>query len=259
MRRVIFNNKGGVGKTSIACNLAAAFAEQGDRVLVVDLDAQANTTSYLSGEARPEYTETITDFFESTLSLQVFKRGLTSTIVKTSHNNIWLAPADSTLGDIQTKLESRFKILKLRQALDAVVKEFKFDQVIIDTPPAINFFSISGLLAAERVLIPFDCDMFSAEGLKNVVHLVEEMSEDHESNIEIEGVVINQFTKQAKLPTAMIEAVRGEGLKILSPYITSSIVMRESRSAFKPLLSHKPSHKLSRDFRELSAALRKDQ
>lgn len=259
MRRVIFNNKGGVGKTSIACNLAASFAEQGDRVLVIDLDAQSNTTSYLSGEARPEYAETMTDFFESTLTVGLFKRGLSGTIVKTKHRNIWLAPADRALGELQAKLESRFKILKLKQALEKAVEEYKFDQVIIDTPPAINFFSISGLLASEKVLIPFDCDMFSAEGLRNVVDLVEEMSADHDIPLEIEGVIINQFMKQAKLPKEMIEGIHKEGLRVLKPYIGSSVVVRESRSVFKPLIHYKPKHRLSTDFKELSKILRSDQ
>ena len=225
------------------------------KVLVVDLDAQSNTTSYLSGSARPQYSQTVTDFFESTLTMKVFQKGLSNCIHKTNFKNLWLIPSDQSLVDIQAKLESRFKIQKLSHALKSIQEEFEFDDVIIDTPPAINFFSISGLLAADKVLIPFDCDMFSAEGLRNVVELVEEISEDHAKSLEVEGVVINQYVKNARLPKDMIENVRKEGLSILSPYIPSSIVMRESRSHFKPLIYFKPKHRLSQEFRSLAETL----
>lgn len=255
MRRVIFNNKGGVGKTSIACNLAACLAEQGARVLVLDLDAQANTTSYLS-KGSAQFDETMSDFFESTLSVKLFKPKLSHVIHKTAHKGIWLAPADRTLIDLQGKLESRFKITKLRQALIDAEEEFKFDQILIDTPPAINFFSMSGLIAAESVLVPFDCDTFSRDGLQNVVDLIEEISCDHETGLTLEGVIVNQFIKNAKLPKQMIEEIRSEGLPVLSPFLSSSVIMRESRSAMEPLNQFKPNHQLAKDFRELAKGLK---
>ncbi|MDA9951516.1 ParA family protein [Oligoflexaceae bacterium] len=253
MKRMIFNNKGGVGKTSIACNLAACLAKLNQRVLVIDLDSQANSTSYLSG--KQNFSQTMTDFFESTLTFQMGKVTLSEVIIKTNHQKIWLAPADRGLGEIQAKLESRFKIQKLRKAVDQVIEEYKFDQVIIDTPPAINFYTTSAIIASEKVLIPFDCDAFSLDGLNNVVQLIEEVREDHDLEVDLEGIVVNQFHAGAKLPSHLVDALKKNQLPLIKPFITSSVVMRESRQARSPLIEFKPKHKITQAFMDIAKSL----
>ena len=163
MRRAVFNQKGGVGKTSIACNLAAAMARRGRKVLVVDLDSQANASHYLLGDPSGYAGRTVTEYFESTLSFTLFRNPLADYIRHTDVPNLAVIPASQGLGELQPKLESRYKIFKLAESIDELVRDNKFTDVIFDTPPAMNFYSMSALIASDRVLVPFDCDAFSAD------------------------------------------------------------------------------------------------
>lgn len=255
MKRVIFNQKGGVGKTSITANLAAAFAKAGKKTLVVDLDAQANCSTYLLGERMDTVDNTVADFFASTLSFRLFQDSLQQTIYPTDYENLYCIPADDSLKELQPKLEGRYKIFKLCEAIDVAVEKLGFDEVLFDTPPALNFYSMSALMAVDKVLIPFDCDAFSADAIAQVLEAVEEVKADHRPNLAVEGVVINHFQAQAKLPHLIIEDLVDQGLTILEPYLSSSVIMRESHSAGIPLPFYKPSHKLTKDFMGLAKNL----
>jgi chromosome partitioning protein len=255
MKRSIFNQKGGVGKTSIACNLAATMAEMGRKVLVVDLDAQANSSKYLLGDKHEKTESTIADFFASTLSFRLFKDSLQDTIYPTNYDGLYIIPADDSLKELQPKLEGRYKIFKLNEAVDAAIEQLGFDEVIYDTPPSLNFYSMSSFMAADRVLVPFDCDAFSADAIMQVMAAVAEVAADHRPHLEVEGVVINHFQAQAKLPLLTIEALKEKKLTILEPYLSSSVVMKESHSAGIPLPFFRPSHKLTKDYQGLAKSL----
>ncbi len=253
MKRAIFNQKGGVGKTSITCNLAASFAKMGRKTLIVDLDSQSNATNYLLGDR--DVTYTISDFYSSTLSLNPFKNSLKDAMYRTEYQNLFVIPAEKSLSELQPKLESRYKIFKLRQAIDQLCEELGFDEVLFDTPPSLNFYSMSALMASDFVLVPFDCDAFSADALNHVQDIVDEIAADHNASLAIEGVVVNHFNSQAKLPLKTIEGIRAAGFKPLYPFLSSSIVMRESHSESIPLVNLKPNHKLSKEFFALAKSL----
>lgn len=255
MKRAVFNQKGGVGKTSITCNLAAAMAKLGRKVLVVDLDSQANTSKYLLGDRMDRVQATIVDFFNSTLSFRLFQDSLMDTIYETEYPGLFLIPAHDSLKELQPKLEGRYKIFKLCEAIDVAREKLGFDEVLFDTPPALNFYSMSSLLAADRVLIPFDCDAFSEDAVDQVMTAVAEVSQDHRPDLKVEGVVINHFQSQAKLPKTTIERLIKKGLPVLEPYLTSSVIMRESHSEGTPLPFYKPSHKLTLEFMALAQKL----
>jgi chromosome partitioning protein len=245
MIRVIFNRKGGVGKSSITCNLAAVAASQGRSVLVVDLDTQANATSYLGHSGKDDVVG-IAEYFESTLSYKYRDLAPKDFIRKTPFENLSLISASPLLADIEQKLESRHKIYKLKEFL-ASLSEI-YECIFIDTPPALNFYSLSALIAADRCLIPFDCDAFSRDALLDLLVSLEEVKEDHNDRLEVEGVVINQFVTRAKVPQAAVEELKKAGLTILEPYISSSVKMKESHALHKPLIFLDPKHKLSQQF-----------
>lgn len=118
MRRVVFNQKGGVGKSTIACNLAAIAVARGARTLVVDLDPQANSTRYLLGAAVEELDSTITWFFDQMLNFKLRPKATEDYVRETPFENLSIMPADASLEELQAKLESRYKIYKLKEALE---------------------------------------------------------------------------------------------------------------------------------------------
>jgi len=253
MRRVVFNQKGGVGKTSITCNLAAVSAQAGFRTLVVDLDPQGNSTHYLMGKPSSELEDTIGDFFEQQLSFTFRPKPLAELIHATPFANLELFPASPELDLLESKLESRYKIYKLREALDELAKTY--DRIYIDTPPALNFFSRSALIAADHCLIPFDCDAFSRQALYSLLGAISEMREDHNKNLQVEGIIVNQMQPQARLPQQLIDELVAEALPVLPVHLMSSIKMRESHQVCKPLIHLVPKHKLARQFVSLHGEL----
>ena len=107
-------------------------------------------------------------------------------------------------------------------------------------------------MAADTVLIPFDCDAFSSEALDQVREVVDDVKQDHQPNLAIEGVIINHFQPQAKLPLLAISEVASRGFNILKPYLSTSIVVRESHAEHCPVVFFKPGHKLCGEYESLA-------
>ena len=249
MRRVVFNQKGGVGKSSIACNLAAVSANEGFRTLLIDLDAQANSTQYLTGLTGNDIPVGIADFFKQILSPGPASKKGKVDIHETPYQNLHVITASAELADLQPKLEAKHKINKLRKLLDELSEDY--DRIYIDTPPALNFYAVSALIAANRVLIPFDCDSFSRHALYGLLREIEELKEDHNEGLEVEGIVVNQFQPRTNLPQQMLDELIAEGLPVLPVYLNSSVKMRESHELNIPLIHLDPRHKLTQQFVEL--------
>jgi len=251
MRRVIFNQKGGVGKSTITCNLAAISAVEGKKTLVIDLDIQGNSTQYLLGHKIADADKTIAHFFKDCLGISLFgggKKGIESAIHETPFPNLFVLPSHPELEALQSRLDSRYKIFKLKEELE---KLEGFDAVYIDTPPILNFYSQSALIAAERCLIPFDCDTFARDSLYTLMKSIAEVKADHNESLEIEGIVVNQYQRQANLPRQLVEELIAEGLPVLENKISPSVKVRESHSASQPLVHHAPTHKLTDEYRAL--------
>lgn len=249
MRRVVFNQKGGVGKSSIACNLAAVSAAQGYRTLLVDLDAQGNSTHYLTGLTGEDVPTGIADFFKQVLASGPAGKKARPPIFETPFDNLHLITATAELADLQPKLEAKHKINKLRKLLDNLADDY--ERIYLDTPPALNFYTVSALIAADRCLIPFDCDSFSRQALYGLLEEIEDLREDHNEALEVEGIVVNQCQPRAALPQQMIAELLEEGLPVLPVNLMSSVRMRESHQACMPLIHFDPRHKLSLQFVEL--------
>ena len=161
--------------------------------------------------------------------------------------------AVALLEELQGKLESRYKIYKLRDALNELAGDF--DCVFIDTPPALNFFTRSALIAADACLIPFDCDEFSRKALYSLLENVEEIKSDHNRDLRVEGIVVNQFQPRATLPQQLLDELIAEGLPVLPVNLMSSVKMRESHQVCTPLIHLDARHKLTQQCVELHELL----
>ena len=247
MKRVVFNQKGGVGKSTITCNLAAIGAARGQRTLVIDLDPQANSTRYLLGDAAEQLESTVTEFFDQMLNFKLRPKATEDFIHATPFDNLYVMPADAALEELQAKLESRYKIYKLKEALDAL----DFEQIWIDTPPALHFYTRSALIAADSCLIPFDCDEFARRALYTLLDNVAEIRADHNQTLEVEGIVVNQFQARASLPQKVVDELREEGLPVLEPFLSASVKIKESHQEAKPMIHLDKNHKLTDEFTRL--------
>ena len=245
MRRVVFNQKGGVGKSSIAANLAAISASKGHKTLLVDLDPQCNASQYLLGDEVDNVGKDALDFFEHSLSFRMKSTSALEYVCATRFENLSMIASNPNLGDIHSKLEAKHKIYKLREALEGLQQ---FDYVYIDTPPAFNFYTLSALVAAQGCLIPFDCDEFSRQALYSLLDNVQETVEDHNEQLQVEGIIINQYQPRASLPRRMVEELRAEQLPVLGSYLSSSVKMKESHNESMPLIHYAPKHKLTQEF-----------
>lgn len=270
LTRVIFNQKGGVGKSSIAVNLAAISAHQGFKTLVIDLDPQANSSQYLLGDDatysadKTALEPNIENFFDDVLGnnqpkgllgnaigsiLKSKNKGFDSYIHASPFKNLDVLPASPTLGRLEHSLEAKHKIYKLRDSIQTLAE--RYDRVYIDTPPAFNFFTLSALITADRVLIPFDCDVFSKRALKTLIENVIETQDDHNDRLEIEGIVVNQFQAQAKLPREVVQQLKDEGLPVLNHMLPPSVLMKESHHKNLPLIHLATDHKLTQAYQLL--------
>ena len=270
LTRVIFNQKGGVGKSSIAVNLAAISAHQGFKTWVIDLDPQANSSQYLWGDDatysadKTALEPNIENFFDDVLGnnqpkgllgnaigsiLKSKNKGFDSYIHASPFKNLDVLPASPTLGRLEHSLESKHKIYKLRDSIQTLSEHY--DRVYIDTPPAFNFFTLSALITADRVLIPFDCDVFSKRALKTLIENVIETQDDHNDRLEIEGIVVNQFQAQAKLPREVVQQLKDEGLPVLNHMLPPSVLMKESHHKNLPLIHLATDHKLTQAYQLL--------
>jgi chromosome partitioning protein len=253
MRYVVFNQKGGVGKSTITCNLAAIGAREGRRTLVIDLDTQGNATRYLLGRAADEPRPGVADLFDQTLKFTMRARGAAEFVTATPWKNLHLMASDPRLDEMHGKLESRYKIYKLREALEEL--EDTYDRIWIDTPPALNFYTRSALIAAQQCLIPFDCDEFSRRALYNLRETVQEIRADHNPGLTVGGIIVNQFQPRAALPARTVQQLIDEGLPVLQPYLGASVKIRESHEQSKPMIHLDPRHKLTEAYVALHAAI----
>lgn len=253
MRRVVFNHKGGVGKSTIACNLAAVSAAGGASTLVVDLDPQGNSTHYLLGKPGRDLEPTLAGFFEQVLGFTLRPKKPDEFVHGTRFARLDVLPSHPMLAEQQDKLESRYKIFKLREALAELDKQYDF--IYIDTPPALNFFSRSALIATDCCLIPFDCDDFSRRALYALLEDIAEIRTDHNAGLVVEGIVVNQFLPRANLPQKLVQELLDEGLPVLQPYLSSSVKVRESHQRSTPLIHLAPRHKLTQEYVALHTAL----
>jgi chromosome partitioning protein len=251
MRFVVFSQKGGVGKSTIAANLAAVAAGRGERTLLVDLDPQAGASQYLLGAVAADIRPNLRDLFEEGLAFHLFKSDARVFVHPTPFPRLDVVPSHPSVESLLPRLEARHKIFRVREIVDVL----GYGTVFFDTPPAWNVFTLSALVAADRVLVPFDCDDFARRAIGSLVERIAEVRADHNPRLQLGGIVVNQFQGRANFPSQVVGELEADGLPVLEPYISSSVRIRESHHAARPMPFFESAHKVTGEFEGLYRGL----
>jgi chromosome partitioning protein len=224
----ISNQKGGVGKTTTAINLSAALAMADMRVLVVDMDAQANCTSGL-GFGRGSASRTIYDAL-------IHNEPVRNLVVDTDLDNLKLIPADKSLtGAAIEMIDLPEREFILRKTLGAVRDEF--DYIIIDSPPSLNILTLNGLVAAGSVLIPIQCEYFALEGITDLMDTLTRVRRTFNPALTIQGIVLTMYDERTNLSAQVREDLKGFFTDLmLTTVIPRNIRLAEAPSFGKPIM-----------------------
>lgn len=217
----VFNQKGGVGKTTTNVNLSASLGQMGKKVLVLDLDPQGNTTSGY-GIEKNEVENTIYEVMLEGVSIK-------DSIIQTEYDNIDIVAAASDLAGAEieiSEIEKREFILK--DAINKVKDEY--DYVFIDCPPSLGMLTINCLTAVDSVLIPIQCEYYALEGVSQLMQTIKLVKSRLNPNIDIQGVVLSMFDGRANLSIQVVEEVK----KYFKGSVYTTLIPRNVRLAEAP-------------------------
>ena len=226
----IANQKGGVGKTTTAINLATALAAAGQRVLLIDLDPQGNASTGL-GLDRDERGE-------GTYALLIHRVPLEELVRRTVVPNLLLLPADPELAGAEVEMvDADRREFQLHDALALARDALDCSFVLIDCPPSLGLLTLNGLVAADAVLIPLQCEFFALEGITQIVRTVERVRDSLNPRLHVQGIVLTMYDRRNNLSELVAADVRGYfGRTVYDTAIPRNIRISEAPSHGKPVL-----------------------
>lgn len=241
----IFNQKGGVGKTTTNINLAACLAKKGKKILVLDIDPQGNTTSGLGIEKRGLKLSSYNLLIEDDINTD-------DVIIKTEVKGLDIIPANVSLSGAEVELaiiKGREK--RLKNALNQV-KE-KYDYIFIDCPPSLGLLTINSLTAVDSVLIPIQCEFYALEGVAQLMNTIEIVRKNLNEKLYVQGVILSMFDGRTNLSVQVVEEVkRYFKEKVYKTVIPRNVRLAEAPSYGMPIIEYDPKSTGAEAYREFA-------
>jgi chromosome partitioning protein len=242
----IANQKGGVGKTTTAVNLGAALAESGKRILLVDLDPQANATSSFGLQEVEDIS-----LYEPLLG----EASITEKILPTRREGLFIVPADLDMAGAEVEIARMPNHLtRLAETLKPLHTDQTFDFVFLDCPPSLGILMSNALAAADELLTPIQCEYFALEGLVKIVRLIEQVLDSGANErLELGGIVMTMFDARTNLSQQVVADVRKHfGERVYETVIPRSVRLSEAPSFGKSILEYASSGPAARAYRALA-------
>ena len=224
----VANQKGGVGKTTTAINLATALAAVKKRVLIIDLDPQGNASTGMGLPQKLRKT--------NTYHLLMGEAGLSKTILPTEIPGLWVLPSGVDLAGAEIELvDFKDRMYRLKSALNNGVDYY--DYVLIDCPPALGLLTLNALVASDSVLVPLQCEFFALEGVSHLVNTIKRVRNVYNPKLDIQGIVLTMFDNRNNLSDSVALEVRDHfGDIVYNTVIPRNVRVSEAPSYGKPVL-----------------------